>query len=177
MMQRTATDRSLVSRMMRAAQFDSNLYEQVERDVDATSQAALVVVIVSIATGIGLIGSGGILGLLLGVVGGLITWVLWSAIAYWVGKSIFATPNTRVTLGEMLRTLGFAHVPGVLFVFLFVPVLGPLIAVAAAIWMLVLGVIAVRQAMDFTTGRAIGTVLVGAIPFLIVRMLLAAIGL
>ena len=39
--------------MIRAARLDPHLYEEVERDASATGQAALVVIIVSLAAGIG----------------------------------------------------------------------------------------------------------------------------
>jgi hypothetical protein len=165
----------MINRMVRAAQFDGHLYEEVERDVDATGQAATVVAIVAIATGIGGLREGGIFGLIFGVVGALVGWVVWSAITYWVGKNIFKTHNTQVTLGEMLRTLGFAQSPGVLNILGLIPVLGALVSLIVGIWVLVLGVIAIRHAMDFSTGRAIGTALVGFIPYIIILAILAAI--
>ena len=170
-----SADASLPNRMIRAAQFDSEVYEEVERDVNATGQAATVVLIAAVASGIGAIREGGIIGLIFGVIGALVGWVLWAAITYWVGKTIFKTENTRVTLGEMLRTLGFSHSPGVLNVIGFVPILGPLVTLVVAIWVLILGIIAIRQAMDFSTGRAIGTAIIGFIPYIVVLIILAAI--
>ncbi|WP_196768011.1 YIP1 family protein, partial [Streptobacillus moniliformis] len=69
-----------------------------------------------------------------GVVAGLVGWVLWSFIAYWVGKTIFKTQNTRVSPGEMLRTLGFSQSPGVLNVLGIIPVLGALVLFITSIW-------------------------------------------
>ena len=165
----------MINRMVRASQLDNDVYEEVERDVDATSQAALVVAIVAVATGIGRLRQDGIGGLILGIIAGFVGWVVWSAVTYWVGKTIFKTPNTRVTLGEMLRTIGFARSPGVLNVLGFIPVLGEIVLVVTGIWSLITGVIAIRQAMDFSTGRAIGTALVGFIPAGIITALLLAI--
>ena len=51
----------LLDRMIRAARLDPSLYDEVERDVNATTQALYVVIIVSLASGIG-----GALGQLLG---------------------------------------------------------------------------------------------------------------
>jgi hypothetical protein len=156
-----AMGNSLTNRMVRAAQLDAELYEEVERDTSAIGQAATVVIIAAIA---GAIGSGvrdGVLDGVVAAVGTVIGWVLWSAITYVVGKSLFGTQETQVDLGEMLRALGFSYTPAVLNVLGFVPILGPLVALAVAIWQLIAGVIAVRQAMDFGTGRAIGTVIVG----------------
>lgn len=157
----------MIDRMVRAAQFKEDLYEEVERDVDATGQAATVVAIAALATGIGGLREGGIVGLLFGIVAAFVGWVLWAAITYFVGKKIFATSNTDVSLGEMLRTLGFAQSPGILNVLGFIPILGGLVSFVVGIWTLILGIIAIRAAMDFGTGRAIATAIVGFIPFII----------
>ena len=175
-MDRTATNRSLPNRMVRASQFDGTLYEEVERDVDATSQAAIIVAIVAVMTGIGRLRDDGIIGLLFGVIAAFVGWVLWAAITYWVGKTIFKTENTRVTLGEMLRTLGFAQSPGVLNILGIIPGLGILVVFVVRVWQLALGIVAIRSAMDFSTGRAIGTALVGWLIATIVAVLLFALG-
>ncbi len=165
----------MINRMVRASQLDVHLYEEVERDISATSEAAKVVLIVAIASGIGAITRGGILGLILGVLGALVGWIVWSAITYFVGKNLFATRNTRVSLGEMLRTIGFAQSPGVLNILGIIPVLGLLITFLVAIWMLIAGIIAIRQAMDFTTGRAIATAVVGWVASVIINAIFLAI--
>jgi len=165
----------MINRMMRASRFNEGLYEEVERDVSATGQAATVVVIAAVATGIGGLREGGIPGMLFGVIASIVGWVLWAAITYWVGKTIFKTTNTSVSLGEMLRTLGFAHSPGVLNVLGLIPVFGGLVVLVTFIWTLFLGVIAIRAAMDFSTGRAIGTAIIGFIPYIILMGILTAI--
>lgn len=173
---RTA-NRTLIGRMVGAAQLNPNTYEDVERDRSATGQAAQVVVIVGVAQAIAMLLSLSILGAVWAVPSVLIGWVVWSYITYFVGVKLFATQNTRVSPGEMLRTLGFAHTPLLLGVFAFIPFIGWMAALVGAIWALVAGVIAVRQAMDFDTGRAVLTVLVGAIPFVLLQFVLSSIGL
>jgi hypothetical protein len=152
--------------MIRAALLDIDLYEEVEADVDATTQAFLVVIIASLAGGIGVTLAG--LGergffytLIIGSTGALISWMIWAAITYLVGTTILRGPETSSSYGELLRTIGFSASPGVLRIFLFVPFLGRLIALLASVWMLITMIIAVRQALDFTTGRAIGTCIIG----------------
>ena len=44
---------SLVDRMMRAARLDANLYEEVEADTSTMGQAMTIVVLSSVAGGIG----------------------------------------------------------------------------------------------------------------------------
>jgi hypothetical protein len=175
----TAYDRGLTNRMIRAAQLQESLYEEVERDRGATGQAAQVVLIAAVAGAIATLISSpsarGILAAIVSVILGLIGWVIWSYLTYWVGTTFFKTEQTRVTPGEMLRTIGFSHAPGVLRIFTFIPVLGALIALVVGIWQLVAGVIAVRAAMDFDTGRAIATVVVGWIIQFIVTVVLFGI--
>jgi hypothetical protein len=56
---------------------------------------------------------------------------------------------------ELLRTLGFASAPNTLAVLGGIPALGGLVTLVAWLWGLAAFVVAVRQALDVTTGRAI----------------------
>lgn len=172
--------RSLRSRMIRAARLDVELFEEVEADSSANKQALLSVILVGLATGIGTGISGIIednaLAFLWGILIGLGTtiggWLLWALFAYVLGTTVFRGPKTEATYGQLLRTLGFAHAPGVLRVVSFIPILGSLISFAASVWLLIAGVIAVRQALDFSTGRAIATCVVGWIVYILILFLL-----
>jgi len=170
---------SLINRMIRAAKLEADLYEEVEADSTATSQALIAVIVVSLATGIGT-GIAGIttmgapgffLGLVTGLAASLVGWLAWAYIAYILGTRIFKGPQTSATWGELLRTIGFAHSPGVLRIFSFIPVIGGIIAFGASIWFLIASVIAVRQALDFSTGRAIGTCIVGWLIYMVLLLL------
>jgi len=170
-------------KMILASRLDVNLYEDVEADTRANGQALTVVVLASIATGIGtgisgLVVNGAIWllwGLLIGIVTSIVGWLVWALITYWIGKTIFKGPQTEVTYGQMLRTLGFANSPGVFRIFSFVPFIGGLIAFAATIWVLIAGIIAIRQALDFSTWRAIGTAAVGWIVYVLLIFLISSL--
>ena len=71
---------SLTDRMIRAAKLDVNVYEEVEADKSAMGQAMWVVVLSSVAAGIGSIGTTGIYGLLIGTIVALIGWFIWAFI-------------------------------------------------------------------------------------------------
>ena len=61
-----------------------------------------------------------------------------------------------------MRTLGFAQSPGLARIVGIVHDVGPLVFSIVSIWMLVAMVIAVRQALDYTsTWLAVGVCLVG----------------
>lgn len=163
--------RSITDRMRGAAMLDVATYEEVEADTTATGQAAIVVGIVAVCAAIGGV-RGGSAGVIAGVLGAFISWMVWSGVTFVVGEKLF---GGTATWGELLRTLGFAQAPGVLFLLGIVPVLGPLVWFVVAIWILVAGVIAIRQALDFTTGKAVITAIVAFIVMLVVRLILAAI--
>jgi hypothetical protein len=172
---------SLWSKMMRAARLDINLYEEVEHDTGATVQAFIVVLLVALATGVGM-GLSYVIegeetypflrGLGLGLGSGIVGWLLWSLFAYILGTTVFRGPETEATYGQLLRTLGFANTPGLLRIFLFIPFFGGLIGLAGFVWLLVAGIIAVRQALDFSTWRAIGTCVVGWILYILLTALI-----
>ena len=165
--------------MVRAARLEVNLYEEVEADTTATGQAFVAVILVSLATGIGagiagLSTKGGIgflLGLITVLVASIVGWLAWSFFAYILGTKVFKGPETLATWGELLRTIGFSNSPGALRLFSFIPFLGGIIAFAASVWALIAGVIAVRQALDFSTGRAIATCIVGWIIYMLIVFL------
>jgi hypothetical protein len=171
---------SFADRLIRATRLDVSLYEEVERDERATAQALAVVVLAALATGIG--ARGGLVGLVAGVIASLIGWYLWAALTYWIGTRLLPEPTTQSTLGELLRTIGFAQSPGILRVLGIIPGLDVIIALATAVWMLVAAVVAIRQALDYqSTGRAVLVVIVGwlaqlALLALVFTVLLAARG-
>jgi hypothetical protein len=161
--------RSFTDRMIAAAKLDISVYEEVEADTDATMQAAGVVMIGAIASAIGGIGNG-VAGVIGGLFGAIIAWLIWAGVTYLIGDKLL---GGTATWGELLRTLGFAQAPRVLIVLAFVPVLGVLLAMVVAVWVLVASIIAIRQALDFSTGRAVATALLGFIPSAILIGLLA----
>lgn len=161
----------MLARMMGAVRLNAATFEDVENDRGATIQAMMVVVLVSIAGGIGGIAAFGIWGLVFGLVGGLVQWALWAMVTFLVGTTILKTPETHADWGQLARTTGFAQTPGLFKVFLFIPGLGsitlpgtdlPIILGIATIWQLAAMVTAVRQALDYhSTWRAIGVVAIG----------------
>ena len=161
--------KSLISRMIRASRLEVDLYEEVEADTTATWQAFQAVIIASLASslGFGILslriegGTSFLGGLALGLGMSIVGWLAWSLLAYWLGTTIFKGPETSATVGELMRTIGFSNSPRVLGFLLFIPILGLVINFIVSIWALVAGVIAVRQALDFSTLRAIGTCVVG----------------
>ena len=153
---------SFTDRMIRAAKLDAALYEEVEADKGAMGQAMGVVVLSSVAAGIGTINVTGISGLILGTVVALLGWFIWAFLTYYIGTRLLPEPQTKADYGELLRTIGFSSSPGVLRFLAIIPALGAIVNFIIGIWMLVAMIIAVRQALDYdSTWRAIGVCLIG----------------
>lgn len=163
---------SMVDRMKGAALLDIPTYEEVEADTTATGQAAGVVAIVAVASAIGAYAQG-FTGIVLTLLLSLLSWVIWAGITYLIGDKLL---GGTATWGELLRTLGFAQAPGVLLVLGVIPFLGSVVRVAVGLWVLVTGVVAIRQALDFGTGKAIVTAVLGWLAFAIPAAILGVGG-
>jgi len=151
-------------RLIGAMALDPVIYEEVEADSSATTQALIVVVLSSLGAGIGSRGLGG--GSLASIVFisavALIAWAAWALVTYEIGTRLMPEPQTRADVGQLLRAIGFSAAPGMLRVFGIVPGASVAAFAITAIWMLMAMVVAVRQALDFTsTTRAIGVCVLG----------------
>ena len=167
-----------LDRIVRAAKLDANLYEEVEADKGAMSQAMGVVVLSSVAAGIGSIGTMGIKGIIIGAIAALIAWYIWAYITYIIGAKILPEPQTKADHGELLRTIGFSSSPGLLRILAIIPGIGGIIFMLTSVWMLVAMVIAVRQALDYqSTLRAVGVCMIGwVIQAIIIMILFTVLG-
>jgi hypothetical protein len=139
---------TFLRRMARAALLDPSLYEEVEADRRSLTQALAVVLLASLAAGIGT-GWPRLSGILVSVVLALLGWAAWSLVTWWVGTRFLPEPQTRSDFQELLRTIGFAASPGVLRVFGVVPGLRRAALLVSSLWMLAAMVVAVRQALDY----------------------------
>ncbi len=167
---------SFKDRIIRAAKLDVHLYEEVEADKGALRQAMGIVILSSIAAGVGTIGTRGLGGLLFGTISALILWFLWAYIIYFIGTKLLPEPRTKADYGALLRTIGFSSSPGLIRVLGIVPGLANVVFLVASIWMLVATVIAVRQALDYTsTLRAVGVCVIGWIVQTLIFILLFSI--
>jgi hypothetical protein len=145
-------------RLMGAAMLDESMYEGIEADRSITGQAAVAVVLSSLAAGIGASGLYGV-GLTTFVVFtllALLTWIAWATLMFQIGTRILPEPQTDATLGELLRTIGFAAAPGLLQVFAIFPWVAVPVFVTSWLWMFAAMVIGVQHALDYQhTWRAL----------------------
>lgn len=149
-------DRSLASRMLRAARLDATLYEEVEHDHGSMTQAILVVGLQALATALGSASIHRLLAAPAYLLLNLGTWFASSALIWVIGDRLMREHDRDTAYGEVLRPLGFAAAPGVLHVVRIVPFLGGLLSFLVALWQLAAGVVAVKAAFGYSeTWRAV----------------------
>lgn len=151
-------------RVIGAALLRPATYEDVEADPAATPQAVMVVVLSSACAGLGMAGlsARGAASVVLFSVLALALWAAWSLLAMEIGVRVMPSAETRSDLGELLRTTGFASGPGMIRILGVVPAIAAPVLVISTIWMLAAMIVAIRQALDYTTyRRAIAVCLLG----------------
>jgi hypothetical protein len=146
-----------VNRIIGVFKLDRGTFEEIEHDRTATGQAALVVAVVALLSGIG----ASFLGLRTGdffevffgtIFWTFVGWIIWSGITLLIGTRLF---NGRSDMGEMLRVIGFASAPLGLGI---IPCIGGIVGV---LWTTAAVFVALRQGLDLDGGRAMLTALVG----------------
>ena len=169
----------MFQRMLKAAMLNPAVYEEVEHDRGATIQALIVVILVSIAGGVGGLLSGDVdivRGVIFGVIRGVLSWALWALAAMLIGTTLLKTPQTEADWGQVARGTGFAQTPGLLNVLVFIPILGGIVGFVVFIWQLAGMLFAIRESLDYNSlWRAFFVVLIALIPVIIVNAIIFAL--
>jgi len=159
----------LMDRIVAAFTFRKEVYAEVEKDVEFTSTAWLLVAVVSFLNQIGQLprfdGFGGwLISAIITVVFSVAGFALGAFVISWVGKKFF---QADVDFQEMVRVLGLAYVwniVGLIGILGYIPflacILAPLVFVAA-IAGLVSWLFAAKEALDLDWGPTIITLIIG----------------
>jgi hypothetical protein len=157
---------TMAERVVGVLRLDAKVYEDIEHDSGATTQALVVVIVASAAAGIGRGLQFGPLALVAGSVAAVVGWIMWAGLTFVLGTKVFSEPETRTNMGELLRVIGFSYAPTCFMLLVNVPVLGRLVGPLVAFWLLATTIIAVRQALDYqSTARAFAVVFIGWLVF------------
>ncbi len=171
----------LLKQAARAAFLDGRVYGSLGGSSDAMFRSLVVVAAAGAAFGFGVQGAGiegrsegSVTLMLLGFMTVLVGWLLWAAVAYLLGSVLL---RGQAGFRDLMRSVGMAYGPGLLFALLIVPDIGGIdiggrIALVSLFWMLGAGVVAVREAQGrgpglsrepqkYGTLRAIGPTGVG----------------
>ena len=160
----TTVANTLTQRVIGALALDPAIYEEVEADSSATTQALWLVVLSSIAAGVGARGLVGttLPGILFVTMLSLLAWAGWALVVFEVGARVMPESSTRTDVGELLRTIGFASAPGLLRVLGVMSAATIPVFVVTSVWMLAAMIVGVRHALDFhSTGRAVAVCVLG----------------
>ena len=150
----------MFDRLMRAMRLDGKLFREAADTPSLSGEAALIAVVVAFLAALG-----GAIGtpkpavlLLVELANGLLFgWLLWALIAYLVGTVL----GGKSGVGEMARVLAYASTPRLLSLLSFIPCVGWLFRLAGWVLSLAAAMIAIRESMEFGTGRAIVTAIIG----------------
>jgi len=155
---------SFLNRVTGAALLNPAIYEEVEADRTATVQAMAVVALSSLAAGVGALGLASVrITALAGMsLLAFAVWTIWAVLTLQIGARIFPASRTRADMGQLLRTIGFSTAPGMFLIAGIIPGTATVVFAVTAIWMLMTMIVAVKQALDYTsTARAFGVCALG----------------
>jgi hypothetical protein len=173
----TALQQSFWDRLVGVVTLQRPVYEALQRDPTATSQAWLIIVFLGLANGIAFITTPfttllpdlspemtemltfdsperQIAALAIGVVGAVVSWYLSAWLLRVVGNRL-AGSGKRATPEEMRRLVAWGYIPSLAAFFSVIPVVGQLLATLGSLWVFVTGVMAVRTAFSVGIGKAI----------------------
>ena len=164
---------SFAERMTGAMKADVKTFEEIEADQTALPQAVAAIVIAGLASLIGNVFRVGIIGGFMFLIVTLCSYALWVFVVVLIGTKVMPEPTTKADFNEGFRVMGFTAAPGVFNVLAIIPILGYVVSFAIWIWMIVVGVVAVRQVLDYSnTGRAIIVCLIAGVICWIVSVMI-----
>jgi hypothetical protein len=181
---------TFTQRIMGVFRLSGDTFEDIEADKGATGQAAIVVFVVALLSGIGayvnssaVIDMSSVMGSLqsfdmastgspLGAfmnefVGAFVAWFVWALMTFLIGGKLFGGDTN---IGEMLRVIGFAQAPRLLAVFSFIPCIGFILVVVGWMMALIATVIAIQRGTDLDSFKSFGAVILSFIAVLIVNL-------
>ena len=163
--------RAMIAQAIRAARLDRGAYRGLLEAPDAILHALGTVVLAGIAAGLGVMGvlvdvtelavdagsfSDRLVGLWLWIMTAMVGWVIWGVSCYLLG-SRFLGGGAEYRL--LLRALGICYGPAVLLTLIAVPWVGAPASAIGIVWVLVAGVVAVREIQDVDwLGAALSTI-------------------
>jgi hypothetical protein len=147
---------------LRAAVFDGRVFGEIGEEPKDMFRSLGVVAVAAIAFGLGIRSNIDVaadtgelvqvnLTMLIAMLTIVTSWAVWTVMVWLLGTKLF---GGKASYRGLLRTLGICFGPMFFWLFLNIPVAGGWIALWAHIWVLAVGVLAVRQAQDFAWWKA-----------------------
>ena len=149
-----------LNRILRSVKIDPEVFNEVQKDRNATLSAAIVVLLSSSAAGIGA-ASMGIGNFIIAPIFSLLSWFVWAYIVYFVGVKLFPDSKTKTSEFALLRAIRFSSAPGIIRVFSFNESLMTVLFIGSAFWMLACMIVAVRETLNYKSlWKALGVVII-----------------
>ena len=149
-----------LNRIYRSVKIEPEVFDEVQRDKNATIAAGIVVVLSSLAAGVGASHLGSV-NFFLAPGLSLISWFVWAYIVYFVGVKLFPDLKTKTSHTALLRSIGFSSAPGIIRVLGFNQELMSVTFIGSAFWMLACMVVAVKQTLNYKSlWKALGVVII-----------------
>jgi hypothetical protein len=193
----------MFQRIMGVFKLDKATFAEIEGDQSATSQAAIVVVLVALVAGIGAavaavmlnrtmpglmegLSESGIEGLDLSMVpqmspvGAFLNAVIGAILSWLVWSALTYFIGTKLfgataDMGEMLRVIGFAQAPRLLSGLSFIPCLGGILSLVGLVWALAASFVGIREGLDLDTGKTLITIIIAFIGAIAVSFLIGLV--
>ena len=165
----------MVDRIMRIIKLDFSVFKEIESDPNATTEAAIVVVVATLLSSLGSAlgpatpGQAAVATFFSGLISGLVGWIVWAAVTHYVGRALYKSGGT---FQGMLRVLGYASAPRCLGILGFITCFGTLAALAGAVLSLIAGVMAISEGLDVDTTQAIIVAVIGWVALFAVTLLI-----
>ena len=159
--------RQLWSRMLKVSRLSSSTYTELRNDETATGQSIAVLFLASLSYAIGfslLFEPFELYSLVVGIMARLIlsmfAGLIWVLIAFFLGTKLF---QGKASFWQLARPLFFSATPGVFFILIGIPfeAVYRTITTIVAAWIIIGGVIALKNSMGFGYERSMLTYIVG----------------
>ncbi len=159
----------LLNIIIKSLKFDKNVY-LVARDSPGFSRyALLVVLLVSLCTGIGTTNLTNDSSIIRDLLSSIVGWLIWTSIIFIIGVKLM---KNNATFLQLARTLGLAYSPGVFNILGLLTFISlPLLAITS-IWTIICFIYALKHALVISAERAFLISLLSFIPYIIFRSLI-----
>ncbi|GBD22170.1 hypothetical protein HRbin28_02647 [bacterium HR28] len=145
----------MLRRIIGAVRLDPAIYRELKADPTATIPALLVVALCALAAGVAGLPAGGLPAFGTVAVSAFVSWTIFVVASYIFGTKALPGPETQATLGELVRTLGFALAPSLLLILGIVPAVQIVVAPLTVVWVFFATLMALRETLGVGILRAL----------------------
>ena len=159
----------LLEIILKSLRFKKSVYIEAKNKPGFLRFSLLIVLLVSICTGIGTINLTNDSSIIRDLLSSIIGWLIWTSIIFVVGVKLLKNSST---FSQLARTLGLAYSPGVLNILGIISYLSIPVLAITSIWTVISFIFALKHALEISAEKAFLISLLSFIPYLIFRSLI-----